>query len=286
MSTSAPLSNVCCDTHLEATEAASRCRTSRAVMEYHAPYMQDGLMLGNRPSEDDTTTSEGQGSSVVLSARGISKTYGRGEGAVRVFENLNLEIRDGEMVAIVGPSGAGKSSLLHILGGLDRPTEGSVQVEKFDIARLADVDLARFRNRKIGFIFQFHHLLPEFTALENTMMPLLIGGAARRESRSRAIVVLERVGLSQRLGHKPGELSGGEAQRVALARALVHGPRLLLADEPTGNLDQRTGDTIYQVIQSVHEMEGLTSVIVTHNERLAASCDRVLHLEEGQLRAV
>jgi lipoprotein-releasing system ATP-binding protein len=205
---------------------------------------------------------------------------------VRVFEGFDLDVFEGEMVAVVGPSGAGKSSLLHILGGLDRPTAGSVEIEKFDITQLADVDLARFRNRKIGFIFQFHHLLPEFSALENTMMPLLIGGAARRASRSRALVVLERVGLSGRLDHKPGELSGGEAQRVALARALVHGPRLLLADEPTGNLDQRTGDAIYQVLKSVHEAEGLTSVIVTHNERLAAACDRVLHLEDGQLRAV
>jgi lipoprotein-releasing system ATP-binding protein len=223
---------------------------------------------------------------VLLSARGLAKTYGRGERAVRVFEDLAFDVRQGEMVAVAGPSGAGKSSLLHILGGLDRPTAGSVEIEKFDITRLADVDLARFRNRMIGFIFQFHHLLPEFSALENTMMPLLIGGAARRASRSRALVVLERVGLSGRLDHKPGELSGGEAQRVALARALVHGPRLLLADEPTGNLDQRTGDAIYRVLKSVHDAEGLTSVIVTHNERLAAACDRVLHLEDGQLRAV
>jgi lipoprotein-releasing system ATP-binding protein len=228
----------------------------------------------------------GAESAVLLSARDLAKTYGRGERAVRVFDALSLEVREGEMVAIVGPSGAGKSSLLHILGGLDRPTAGSVEIEKFDITRLADVDLARFRNRKIGFIFQFHHLLPEFSALENTMMPLLIGGAARRASRSRALVVLERVGLSKRLDHKPGEISGGEAQRVALARALVHGPRLLLADEPTGNLDQRTGDAIYQVLKSVHESEVLTSVIVTHNERLAAACDRVLHLEDGKLRVV
>ena len=205
---------------------------------------------------------------------------------MRVFEGLHLEVRAGEMIAIVGPSGAGKSSLLHVLGGLDRPTAGTVEVEEFDIARLSDVDLARFRNRKIGFLFQFHHLLPEFTALENTMMPLLIGGAARRGSRSRAVGVLERVGLSGRLDHRPGELSGGEAQRVALARALVHGPRLLLADEPTGNLDQRTGDAIYQVLKSVHESDGLTSIIVTHNERLAASCDRVLHMEDGRLQAV
>lgn len=220
----------------------------------------------------------------IVRARGLAKTYGSGARAVRVFEGLDLDVREGEMVAIVGPSGAGKSSLLHILGGLDRPTAGTVEVGKFDITKTTDVDLARFRNTKIGFIFQFHHLLPEFTALENTMMPLLISGARRRESLSRAVSVLERVGLSGRLDHRPGELSGGEAQRVALARALVNDPRLLLADEPTGNLDQRTGDSIVRVVKSIHEAGGLTSVIVTHNERLAGSCDRVLHLEDGRLQ--
>ena len=154
------------------------------------------------------------------------------------------------MVAVVGPSGAGKSSLLHILGGLDRPTAGSVEVAEVDITRLPDVDLARFRNRKIGFIFQFHHLLPEFTALENTMMPLLISGTSRRESRERAVGILERTGLADRLDHRPGELSGGEAQRVALARALVHQPRVLLADEPTGNLDHRTGESIHGMLRT------------------------------------
>jgi lipoprotein-releasing system ATP-binding protein len=246
---------------------------------------------GGRPRpgtelDANLATRNSQLATSILRAEGLSKVYGRGERAVRVFEGLGLEVRAGEMVAIVGPSGAGKSSLLHILGGLDRPTSGTVEVAKFDIAQLSDVDLARFRNRKIGFIFQFHHLLPEFTALENTMMPLLIGGIGRRESRARAVAVLERVGLSKRLDHRPGELSGGEAQRVALARALVHGPRVLLADEPTGNLDQRTGDAIHGLLKSVHAAEGLTSIIVTHNERLAASCDRVLHLEDGGLRAV
>jgi lipoprotein-releasing system ATP-binding protein len=187
------------------------------------------------------------------------------------------------MVAIVGPSGAGKSTLLHVLGGLDRPTAGSVRVAEFDITKMGDVDLARFRNTKIGFIFQFHHLLPEFTALENTMMPLLIGGSSRRDSKERAVGILERVGLASRLDHRPGELSGGEAQRVALARALVHQPRVLLADEPTGNLDHRTGESIHGMLQSVHALEGLTSIIVTHNERLAGLCDRVFHLEDGRL---
>jgi lipoprotein-releasing system ATP-binding protein len=219
----------------------------------------------------------------VIVADGLSKIYGSGPRAVCPFERLDLRVDEGEMVAVVGPSGAGKSSLLHILGGLDRPTAGRVEVAQFDITRLSDIDLARFRNKKIGFIFQFHHLLPEFTALENTMMPLLISGMGRRESRSRAVGLLERVGLANRLDHRPGELSGGEAQRVALARALVHRPRVLLADEPTGNLDQRTGETIHSMLQSVHASEGLTSIIVTHNERLAALCDRVFHMEHGQL---
>jgi lipoprotein-releasing system ATP-binding protein len=220
---------------------------------------------------------------VIVSARGLSKTYESGPREVRVFENLDLEVREGEMVAVVGPSGAGKSTLLHILGGLDRPSSGRVEVAEFDIAQMSDVDLARFRNQKIGFIFQFHHLLPEFTALENTMMPLLIGGGGRRESRDRALGILTRIGLADRLDHRPGELSGGEAQRVALARALVHRPRVLLADEPTGNLDPRTGESIHGMLQSVHASEALTSIIVTHNERLAALCDRVLHLEDGRL---
>jgi lipoprotein-releasing system ATP-binding protein len=220
---------------------------------------------------------------VAVSGRGLAKVYNSGPRAVRVFDGLDLDVREGEMVAVVGPSGAGKSSLLHILGGLDRPTAGTVRVGEFDITRLADVDLARFRNTKIGFIFQFHHLLPEFTALENTMMPLLISGVGRRECRDRAVGILERIGLADRLDHRPGELSGGEAQRVAMARALVHRPRVLLADEPTGNLDHRTGETIHSMLQSVHASEALTSVIVTHNERLAALCDRVLHLEDGRL---
>ncbi len=217
-------------------------------------------------------------------AVGLTKRYGSGPQGVLVFEGLDLEVQRGEMVAIVGPSGAGKSTLLHILGGLDRPTAGALEVAQFDMGKVGPVDLARFRNEKIGFVFQFHHLLPEFTALENTMMPLLIGGYSRRECRARAVGVLERVGLGDRLSHKPSELSGGEAQRAALARALAHGPSLLLADEPTGNLDRRTSEIIHQVLRDVHQSEGLTSIIVTHNERLAAASDRVLHLEDGRIR--
>ncbi|MEW6734724.1 MAG: ABC transporter ATP-binding protein [Acidobacteriota bacterium] len=221
----------------------------------------------------------------LLTASVISKCYQVGTSRVIVFENLSLEIQRGEMIAIVGPSGAGKSTLLHILGGLDRPNTGSVIMDGFDICKLSDVDLARIRNRRVGFVFQFHHLLPEFSALENTMLPLLIGGEAQRASNSRAVAILERVGLSARLQHRPGELSGGEVARVALARALVREPDILLADEPTGNLDSRTGEEIHHLLKRMHTEIGLTSVIVTHNERLAAICSRVLHLEDGCLRA-
>lgn len=221
----------------------------------------------------------------LMRVMGVSKSYPMGAGKVQIFENLSLEIERGEMIAIVGPSGAGKSTLLHILGGLDRPDRGSVIMDGFDICKLSDVDLASIRNKKIGFVFQFHHLLPEFSALENTMMPLLISGASRRASSSRAIAILERVGLKMRLDHRPGELSGGEAARVALARALVTEPDILLADEPTGNLDSRTGEEIHQLLKRMHDDSRLTSVIVTHNERLAAICSRVLHLEDGCLRA-
>jgi lipoprotein-releasing system ATP-binding protein len=219
-----------------------------------------------------------------LIARQLEKTYRSGDRRVVVFKGLGLEIAEGEMVAIVGPSGAGKSTLLHILGGLDRPTSGTVKLGEFDIFKVSDVDLARFRNREIGFIFQFHHLLPEFTALENVMMPLLISRASQRTARRRAETVLDNVGLSGRAMHRPGELSGGEQARVALARALVTNPRLLLADEPTGDLDSKTGESIHNLLKEVHRSQILTSVIVTHNERLAAICDRVLHLEDGRLQ--
>jgi lipoprotein-releasing system ATP-binding protein len=221
--------------------------------------------------------------SPFVRAEGLTKTYDSGRRRVVVFQNLNLEITQGEMVAVVGPSGAGKSTLLHLLGGLDRPTAGAVKVAEFDIFKLGDVDLARFRNAEIGFIFQFHHLLPEFTAVENAMMPLLIARSSRRVATERAESMLKRVGLADRVTHRPGELSGGEQARVALARALVARPRLLLADEPTGDLDSKTSESIHSLLKEVHGSQKLTSVIVTHNERLAAVCDRVLHLEDGRL---
>jgi len=222
--------------------------------------------------------------SAFVRASGLTKTYQSGRNRVVVFKDVSLEISEGEMVAIVGPSGAGKSTLLHLLGGLDRPTAGSVKVGKFDIFKLADVDLARFRNGEIGFIFQFHHLLPEFTAVENTMMPLLIGRSSHRAAIERAESMLKSVGLSDRATHRPGELSGGEQARVALARALVARPRLLLADEPTGDLDSKTSESIHALLKEVHRSQKLTSVIVSHNERLASICDRVLHLEDGRLQ--
>ena len=220
----------------------------------------------------------------LILAEGLTKTYKSGPNRVVVFKDLSVEIAEGEMVAVVGPSGAGKSTLLHLLGGLDRPSAGSVKLGEFDIFKLGDVDLARFRNREIGFIFQFHHLLPEFTAVENTMMPLLIGRSSHQAARESALRVLQAVGLGDRATHRPGEMSGGEQARVALARALVRGPGLLLADEPTGDLDSKTSESIHSLLKEVHGSQKLTSVIVTHNERLASICDRVLHLEDGRLQ--
>jgi lipoprotein-releasing system ATP-binding protein len=228
---------------------------------------------------------EAEEADVLLRAVNLSKIYSGHAEEVVVFRNLNLEVAQGEMVAITGESGAGKSTLLHLLGGLDRPTSGTVKIGEFDIAKNAELDLACFRNRRIGFVFQFHHLLPEFSASENVMMPLLIGGATRRDAAVRANVLLGRVGLAGRADHRPGELSGGERQRVALARALVTSPTLLLADEPTGNLDQRTGDGVHALIRQLQQEEQLTAVIVTHNEKLAGLCDRALRLEGGTLMA-
>ena len=219
----------------------------------------------------------------LLIAQGLTKTYVSAAGPITVFEDLKLEIAEGEMIAIVGPSGAGKSTLMHLLGGLDRPSGGTVRFGEFDIFELGDVDLARFRNKEVGFIFQLHHLLPEFTALENVMMPLLIRRTLPRDARAAAESLLGRVGLSGRASHRPGEMSGGEQARVAIARALVGGPRLLLGDEPTGDLDARMSESIHVLMREVHESHGLTSVIVTHNERLASICDRVLQLEDGRL---
>jgi lipoprotein-releasing system ATP-binding protein len=220
----------------------------------------------------------------LVTAKDLTKVYATPASQVVVFENLNLAIPRSRMVALIGPSGAGKSTLMHLLGGLDRPTRGSVIFDSADVFGLSPVELARFRNRHIGFVFQFHHLLPEFTVLENAMMPCIIRGAPREETAETARKILERVGLGPRLTHKVGEISGGEQQRVAIARALAGQPQLLLGDEPTGNLDQRTGEAVFEMIRELHGERGLTSVIVTHNEKIAAQCDEVWEMEGGKLQ--
>jgi lipoprotein-releasing system ATP-binding protein len=213
----------------------------------------------------------------------LTKTYRSGASDLVVLDHLNFEVAPGERLALVGESGAGKSTILHLLGGLDRPTSGTIYYKAKDISGLGDSDLADFRNREIGFVWQIHYLLPEFTALENVMMPLLIRGGAHAEAASASLARLEEVGLGARTGHRAGELSGGEQQRVVLARALVGNPSVLLADEPTGNLDFRTGEMIFDLLSSLHRSHQLTSIFVTHNLSFARRCDRVLRLEGGAL---
>jgi len=218
-----------------------------------------------------------------LTATNINKTYQIGTERLHVLRDLDLAVEQGEMVAVVGASGVGKSTLLHLLGGLDRMDSGSVSVGDRNIAQLSDAELVSFRNKHIGFVFQFHHLLPEFNALENAEMPLRIARVPTTEARARAGAVLQRLGLGDRLTHRPTMLSGGEQQRVAVARALVTAPLVLLADEPTGDLDEKTADSLHELLREIHREGSLTSVIATHNLRLAASCDRILRLEGGRL---
>ena len=218
-----------------------------------------------------------------LEASGVVKSYPVGGRSLTVLRDLDLRVEAGEMVAIVGASGVGKSTLLHVLGGLDSRDGGMVRVADTDLGSLSDAELVAFRNRHVGFVFQFHHLLPEFTALENAEMPMRIARRPAAERRARATRLLERVGLGERLAHRPGMLSGGEQQRVAIARALIMEPSLLLADEPTGDLDEHTADSLHDLLRGMHREHGLTSVIATHNPRLAAACDRVLRLEDGRL---
>ncbi len=219
----------------------------------------------------------------VFRAVGLSKIYASGPGPITVFSQLDFEVRRGESLAIVGESGAGKSSLLYLLGGLDAPTSGALYFGDRNIALLRDAALAEFRNREIGFVWQNHSLLPEFTALENVMMPLLIRGQARQAAESVALARLEEVGLKARVTHRIGELSGGEQQRVAIARALASGPSVLLADEPTGNLDHRTGEAVIELLLGLHRDRPLTAIFVTHNLAFATRCNRVLELREGAL---
>ena len=218
-----------------------------------------------------------------IRVQNLSKKYRSGESELVIFADVSLEVAKGEMLALVGESGAGKSTLLHLLGGLDRPSNGTIYYGGIEISGLADTEQADFRNREIGFVWQIHYLLPEFTALENVMMPLLIRGVTHGEAASESLARLDEVGLSARSSHRAGELSGGEQQRVVLARALVAKPSVLLADEPTGNLDFRTGEMIFELLEGLHRSHQLTSVFVTHNLSFANRCDRVLNLEKGGL---
>ncbi len=220
----------------------------------------------------------------LITATAVDKSYLAGTTKLPVLRELSLSVEKGEMVAIVGASGVGKSTLLHVLGGLDVIESGAIAIGDANIVSMPADELTAFRNRHVGFVFQFHHLLPEFTALENAGMPMRIARRNARECERRAAALLERVGLGARLTHKPGMLSGGEAQRVAIARALVMEPSVLLADEPTGDLDEHTADSLHDLLREMHRERGLTSIIATHNPRLAAACDRVLRLEDGKLR--
>jgi lipoprotein-releasing system ATP-binding protein len=219
----------------------------------------------------------------VIEVRGLGKSYATARGELTLFRDLSLTVKAGEIVAIVGQSGAGKSTLLHILGALDAPSAGTVYCASTNVANLSPRQAAAFRNREIGYVWQFHYLLPEFTAQENVAMPLLARGVGRAEAMALAARWLKEVELEDRAVHRPGELSGGEQQRVALARALVNTPRLLLADEPTGDLDGMTAARMFELIERLHQSHGLTSILVTHNLELAGRCTRALRLENGQL---
>ena len=223
-------------------------------------------------------------STALVSARNVGKFYPLPEGELRIFQGLDFDLRRGELVAVMGASGVGKTTFLNLLGALDRPSEGAILLDGEDVNAKSDREKSALRNRKIGFVFQSFHLLPEFTALENVFLPLLIAGLDRREAARRGAALLAEVFLADRAGQKPGQLSGGEQQRVAVARALVNEPKLLLADEPTGNLDWRTGEAVIQLIKDLHERRGLSSVIVTHNEKVARYCDRTYVMEGGRLK--
>ena len=219
----------------------------------------------------------------MLRVESLKKVFRSGKSELVLFENLSFQVQAGEMLAIVGESGAGKSTLLHILGVLDRASQGDVYFAQLDLGKLPEEDAAEFRGRELGFVWQFHYLLPEFTAVENVAMPLLMKGVKRQEAEEQALQWLQEVGLADRASHRSGELSGGEQQRVALARALVTRPKILMADEPTGDLDNRTADAVFELIAKLHRDYRLTSLIVTHNHAFARRCDRVLHLERGRM---
>jgi lipoprotein-releasing system ATP-binding protein len=221
----------------------------------------------------------------LIQAIGVVKGYRTAAGYVPVLDHLDITVEKGEMIAITGASGVGKSTLLHVLGTLDPPEAGRIHVAGEDVLAYSQDRLRQFRNRTLGFVFQFHHLLPEFSALENVMMPLLIARRPKGDARRVAVALLEELGLAERLDHRPAALSGGEQQRVAVARALAQSPAALLADEPTGNLDETTGERLHALLRRLNQEKGTTVVLVTHNERLAAACDRVLRLDNGRLHA-
>ena len=223
-------------------------------------------------------------SEYLLEAHALHKVYRNGEAELRVLKGIDLTIEKGRIISIVGPSGAGKSTLLHLLGGLDTPTSGEVILKGMDLYKLDDDKRAKVRNEMLGFVFQFYHLLPEFTALENVVLPILIKGTPKKGASDYAKKLLQDVGLGERLNHKPSELSGGEHQRVAIARALVNEPEIVFCDEPTGNLDSKTGGEIQELLWRLNKEKGETLIIVTHDEKIARYADRIIHIEDGVLR--
>ncbi len=221
---------------------------------------------------------------ILLQGKAIKRIFRTGKKELEVLKGINLTIHKGSIYTIAGPSGAGKSTLLHILGGLDKPTQGDVILENNNLYEFSDTDLAKIRNQRIGFVFQSHHLLPEFTALENVMMPAVINGLTLKSARQSAASLLEGVGLKNRLGHKPNELSGGEKQRVAVARALVNKPSIIFADEPTGNLDRQNSDLLLSLLFSLHKNRDITLIVVTHNEGIAERFENKIRIEDGKLK--